>query len=97
VRRRFEYDLRKLKERIHILEGFERVFDGLDEAIRIIRKSEGKQDAAVKLMKAFRLDEVQVDAILEMQAVQAGASWRSRRSAPSWPRSASWPRRSRRS
>jgi DNA gyrase subunit A len=67
VRRRFEYDLRKLKERIHILEGFERVFDGLDEAIRIIRKSEGKQDAAVKLMKAFRLDEVQVDAILEMR------------------------------
>ncbi len=67
VRRRFEYDLRKLKERIHILEGFERVFDGLDEAIRIIRKSEGKQDAAVKLMKAFRLDEIQVDAILEMR------------------------------
>jgi DNA gyrase subunit A len=46
VRRRFEYDLRKLKERIHILEGFEIVFDALDEAIRIIRKSEGKQDAA---------------------------------------------------
>jgi DNA gyrase subunit A len=65
VRRRFEYDLRKLKERIHILEGFERVFDGLDEAIRIIRKSEGKQDAAVKLMKAFKLDEIQADAILE--------------------------------
>jgi DNA gyrase subunit A len=65
VRRRFEYDLRKLKERIHILEGFERVFDGLDEAIRIIRKSEGKQDAANKLMKAFRLDEIQVDAVLE--------------------------------
>ena len=44
---------------------FERVFDGLDEAIRIIRKSDGKQDAAVKLMKAFRLDEIQADAILE--------------------------------
>jgi DNA gyrase subunit A len=65
VRQRFEYDLRKLKERIHILEGFEVVFDALDEAIRIIRKSEGKQDAASKLMKAFALDELQADAILE--------------------------------
>ncbi|MBK7825749.1 MAG: DNA topoisomerase [Nannocystis sp.] len=65
VRQRFEYDLRKLKERIHILEGFEIVFDALDEAIKIIRRSEGKQDAAGKLMKAFRLDEIQVDAILE--------------------------------
>ncbi len=65
VRRRFEYDLRKLRERIHILEGFEKVFDALDEAIRIIRKSEGKQDAAAKLMKAFKLDEIQVDAVLE--------------------------------
>jgi DNA gyrase subunit A len=65
VRQRFEYDLRKLKERIHILEGFEIVFDALDEAIRIIRKSEGKQDAAQKLMKAFKLDEIQADAILE--------------------------------
>ena len=65
VRQRFEYDLRKLKERIHILEGFEIVFDALDEAIRIIRKSEGKQDAASKLMKAFKLDDLQADAILE--------------------------------
>ena len=65
VRQRFEYDLRKLKERIHILEGFEIVFDALDEAIRIIRKSEGKADAAQKLMKAFKLDEIQADAILE--------------------------------
>ena len=65
VRRRFEYDLRKLRERIHILEGFEKVFDGLDEAIKIIRRSEGKGDAAAKLMKAFSLDEIQADAILE--------------------------------
>jgi DNA gyrase subunit A len=65
VRRRFEYDLRKLKERIHILEGFERVFDGLDEAIRIIRRSDGKADAADKLKKAFKLDDIQADAILE--------------------------------
>ncbi len=65
VRQRFEYDLRKLRERIHILEGFEKVFDALDEAIRIIRKSEGKADASSKLCKAFKLDEIQADAILE--------------------------------
>ena len=65
VKRRFEYDLRKLRERIHILEGFEKIFDALDEAIKIIRKSDGKADAAQKLMKAFALDEIQADAVLE--------------------------------
>lgn len=66
VKRRLEYQLRQLEKRIHILEGFVIVFDGLDKALRIIRKSTGKQDAAVKLMKAFPLDEVQTDAILEI-------------------------------
>ncbi|MDC0669107.1 DNA gyrase/topoisomerase IV subunit A [Nannocystis radixulma] len=65
VRRRFEYDLRKLRERIHILEGFEKIFDALDEAIKIIRRSDGRADAAQKLMKAFQLDDIQADAILE--------------------------------
>jgi hypothetical protein len=37
---------RALNKRIHILEGFEKVFDALDEIIRMIRKSEGKADAA---------------------------------------------------
>jgi DNA gyrase subunit A len=67
VRRRFEYQLAQLKRRIHILQGFKIVFDGLDRALRIIRASDGKQDAAVKLMKAFPLDEEQTMAILEMQ------------------------------
>ncbi len=67
VRRRFEYELRKLEERIHILEGFEIIFDDLDKAIRIIRRSDGKADAAKKLMKAFGLDEIQTDAILEIK------------------------------
>lgn len=65
VRRRFEHELRKLEERIHILEGFEKIFDGLDEAIRIIRRSEGKADASVKLQKRFELDEIQAEAVLE--------------------------------
>ena len=67
VRRRFEYQLRQLEKRIHILEGFEIVFNGLDEALKIIRRSKGKADAAEKLMKAFPLDEDQTNAILELQ------------------------------
>lgn len=67
VRRRLEYQLEQLRKRIHILEGFVIVFDGLDKALKLIRASSGKKDAAVKLMKAFPLDEIQTDAILEMQ------------------------------
>jgi DNA gyrase subunit A len=52
---------------MHILEGFEKIFDALDEIIRIIRKSEGKQDAAAKIMTRFSLDAEQTDAILELK------------------------------
>jgi DNA gyrase subunit A len=65
VRRRFEYELRKLEERIHILEGFEKIFDELDKAIKLIRQSDGRADAASKLMKAFELSEIQADAVLD--------------------------------
>jgi len=64
---RLEHELAALKKRIHILEGFETVFDELDEILRIVRKSEGKQDAAEKIMKRFDLDAEQTDAILELK------------------------------
>ncbi len=67
VRRRFEYELEQLRRRIHILEGFAIIFDALDKAIKIIRESEGKADAAAKLIKVFKLDEEQATAILEAQ------------------------------
>ena len=67
VTKRLEFELDQLLKRVHILQGFVIVFDALDEAIRIIRRSEGKQDAAQKLMKRFGLDELQVDAILELK------------------------------
>lgn len=67
VTKRLEFDLTKLEERIHILEGFATVYDALDETIRIIRGSDDRADAAKKLMKRFELDEVQVDAILELR------------------------------
>ncbi|MCU0702668.1 MAG: DNA topoisomerase, partial [Fimbriiglobus sp.] len=67
VRRRFEYHLRVLKRRIHILEGFAKIFNALDKAIKIIRNSTGKPDAADKLKKEFDLDDEQATAILDSQ------------------------------
>src|SRR4029077_11452576 len=64
---RFEFELEQLRKRIHILEGFRIIFDALDRAIKMIRESEGKADAAEKLIKAFKLDEIQADAILDSQ------------------------------
>jgi DNA gyrase subunit A len=67
VTARLEHELENLKRRIHILEGLEKIFDALDEIIRIIRKSDGKPDAADKIMKRFALDADQTDAILELK------------------------------
>jgi DNA gyrase subunit A len=67
VTQRLEHELAALKKRIHILEGFEVVFDALDEIIKIIRKSDGKADAAEKIMARFKLDADQTDAILELK------------------------------
>jgi DNA gyrase subunit A len=67
VRRRFEYFLRVLQRRIHLLEGFAIIFNALDKAIKIIRNSTGKPDAAEKLKAEFELDDEQVTAILDSQ------------------------------
>ncbi len=67
VRKRFQFQLAQLEKRIHLLEGFAIIFDGIDRAIKIIRASDGKQDAAEKLMAAFPLDLIQTMAILELQ------------------------------
>ena len=67
VQKRLAFDLAEIEKRIHILEGFETVFDVLDETIRIIRRSDGRQDAAKKLIKRFALDEEQVFAILDLR------------------------------
>ena len=67
VTRRLEHELAALKRRIHILEGFEIVFDALDEVLRLVRKSDGKADAAARIMKRFALDAEQNDAILELK------------------------------
>jgi DNA gyrase subunit A len=67
VTARLDHERASLARRIHLLEGFEKVFDALDEILRIIRKSEGKADAAQKIMARFGLDADQTDAILELK------------------------------
>ncbi len=67
VTRRLEHELTTLSRRIHILEGFEKVFDALGEIIALIRASDGKKDAAIKIMARFALDAEQTDAILELK------------------------------
>jgi len=65
VRRRTEYDLKKAKERAHILEGLKKCLANIDEVIRIIKSSNTREEAQKRLMKRFRLTEIQANAILE--------------------------------
>jgi len=68
--RRTEYELRKAKERAHILEGFMKVIgsqDSLDRAIAIIRHSANPQGAKEGLIEAFELSEIQAQAILDLR------------------------------
>jgi len=67
VTRRLSHELSALQKRIHILEGFEKIFDALDQILKIIRASEGKADAAQKIIVKFQLDAEQTDAILELK------------------------------
>ncbi|MCY4001783.1 MAG: DNA topoisomerase 4 subunit A [Bacteroidetes bacterium] len=65
VTRRLRHELNQLQERIHILEGFEMIFDALDEAIKIIRSSRNRADSSQRLRHRFILSEPQVNAILD--------------------------------
>ena len=65
LRRRTEYDLRKARERAHLLEGLLIAQDNIDEVIKIIRSR--YDDAREALMERFGLDEVQAQAILDMR------------------------------
>lgn len=67
VRRRTEYELRKAKERAHILEGLLIALGAIDEVIATIKKSKDQEDAKQNLMRRFKLSEIQALAILAMQ------------------------------
>ncbi len=65
--KRTEYDLRKARDRAHILEGLKIALDNLDEVIRTIRAAADVDGARSDLMSRFELSEIQANAILEMQ------------------------------
>lgn len=70
IRRRTEFDLKKAKDREHILEGLKIAIDFIDEVISIIRNSKDQATAKVNLMERFGLDDVQAQAIVQMRLGQ---------------------------
>jgi DNA gyrase subunit A len=67
IRRRTEFELRKARERAHVLEGLKIALDHIDEVINTIRASQTTDEAQVNLMEKFKLSEIQAKAILAMQ------------------------------
>ncbi len=67
VRRRTEFELRKARERAHILEGYKIALDHIDEVIKTIRASKTQDEAEKALIAKFGLSEIQAKAILAMQ------------------------------
>ena len=66
-RRGFEFDLKKIENRLHIIEGLLKVIEDIDNVVQIIKTSESVQVARQQLMASYNLDEVQVKAILDMK------------------------------
>lgn len=65
--RKTQFDLNKALEREHIVKGLVIALANIDEVIQIIKSSQDKQDASIKLTQNFELDEIQANAILEMK------------------------------
>lgn len=73
IRRRTEFDLKKARDREHILEGLKIAQDNIEEVIRIIRSSRDNNESRPRLMERFGLTEVQANAILAMRLGQLSA------------------------
>ncbi len=67
VRRRAEFDLKKARERAHILEGLKKALEEIDAVINTIKKSKDRADAFANLMKKFAFTDLQTNAILDMR------------------------------
>ncbi len=67
ILRRTKFDLRKAEERLHILKGFMKALDHLDEVIRLIRQSNNPENAKAQLIGTFEFSDIQAKAILEMR------------------------------
>jgi DNA gyrase subunit A len=65
--RSLTYRKRKLDERIHLLEGYLAILNDVDRAVKLIRGAKDRADARAKLMKRYGLDELQANAVLEIQ------------------------------
>ncbi|OXM99753.1 DNA gyrase subunit A [Bifidobacterium vansinderenii] len=70
IERRTRYLKREAEERDHILQGLLKALDAIEEVIRLIRSSQGREDARPKLMEFLDIDQVQADAILSMQLIR---------------------------
>jgi DNA gyrase subunit A len=68
--RKLSYERTKLEARIHLLEGLEQIFDRLTEAIELVRKSDGRMDAAKKLQVKYKLSEEQSLFIVDLRIYQ---------------------------
>lgn len=65
--RRTTYELKKARERAHILEGLKVAVENIDEIVELIKKAEGPSQARVQLMQKFSLSEIQAQAVLDMK------------------------------
>ncbi len=65
--RRTKFELEKAENRVHILEGYKKALDNIDEVIRIIKSAESDVIAKVELINKFAFSDIQADAILEMK------------------------------
>ena len=70
IRRRTEFDLKKARERAHILKGYMIALDNIDEVVEILKKSSNVQEGKEALMERFGFDELQADAIVKMRLGQ---------------------------
>ncbi len=70
IKRRTEFDLKKLREREHILKGLAIAVDNIDEVVKICRTSKNQQEIKERLMERFGLSEIQADAIAQMRLFQ---------------------------
>jgi DNA gyrase subunit A len=67
ITRRYKFELKKTQERVHILEGLAKALKNIDKVIELIKKSKDREDAKINLIKAFKLTEIQTNAILDMR------------------------------
>ena len=70
VEKRLKFELKNLQRRIHLLDGVMKIFDALDEALKIVRESKGRQHAAEGLVKRFKLTDEQSIAVVDMRIYQ---------------------------